>query len=101
VHNVSDFAIGSESGITLTYPATVQIISGSVVIMIDVSGPKELLRLILDLRHGEAVNIALSANREEDHFAPVVENAGEAQHLRYEVDLGLSAVPCIYVRRND
>lgn len=101
MQQMDDFIIGTEPRMVLRYPLTVQVISGSTVTMSHVSGAKELLQSILDLRPGEAINIVLTtqtAQKEVERGAS--EPPREAQHLCYEVDIGLSAVPCIYVSRN-
>lgn len=96
---MGDFIIRTEPEMVLRYPVVVQTISGSRVSMNDTPGSEELLHLILGLRPGEAINIVLSANHNEAH-SPCNPEPGEAKHLRFEVDIGLSAVPCIYVRRS-
>ena len=97
---MDDFIIGTEPGIVLKYPVAVQLVSGSTVTMSHVSSAKELLQSVLNLRPGEAINIVLTATSDADRTPRVPEPPGEAQHLCYEVDLGLSAVPCLYVRRS-
>jgi hypothetical protein len=98
---MGDFIIRTEPEIALRYPVAVQTIFGSRVDMGQAFGSEELLQLILDLRPGEAINIVLNAHHNKAVYPAFPEaEAGEARHLRFEVDIGLSAVPCIYVRRS-